>query len=158
MNTALTVLSHVDRNTLDRYAHTAATFIGTAHGAGCNRGFGSLIFDHDQAYRRVRRTRYASRYADRFRCLVAVMSLVAKLDATGTFVPSGTVVYLEMARLLFGEATAVGAYYLIARTIAVACCKVLSLPTDHYFDDFIGICKLPDWLTVFRLHQNGRAK
>ena len=43
---------------------------------------------------------------------------------------------------------AVGAYFLVARTIAVACCKVLGLLTDHYFDGFFGILKPLDRLAV----------
>ena len=52
------------------------------------------------------------------------------------YVPAGEVVYLEMHRLLFGEAGAVRAYCCVARTIAVAIAKVLGLPVGHHIDDF----------------------
>ena len=41
-----------------------------------------------------------------------------------------------MHRLLFGEAGAVAAYCLVVRTVALAICKALGLPTSNYIDDF----------------------
>jgi hypothetical protein len=68
-------------------------------------------------------------------------------------VPKGELVWLEMSRLLFGEAAAVAAYCLVARTIAIICCKVLLLPTDHYIDDFVGIYRLTDDTAVSDLKE-----
>ena len=53
-----------------------------------------------------------------------------------TFVPAGTLVYLEFGRLLFGEAGAVTGYCCPARVVAVVLARVLGVPADHYVDDF----------------------
>lgn len=63
--------------------------------------------------------------------------------------PDGHVVYLELFRLLFGEAGAVAAYCLVARTAALCCNLAIGVPTNHYVDDFITISLLTStwWLT-----------
>ena len=78
-----------------------------------------------------------------FRCCVPVLSFWgwSPLGTGQTYVPAGDVVYLEMQRLLFGEAWAITAYCCMARTVAVviAKVKVLGLPMSHYIDDFLAI-------------------
>ena len=51
-------------------------------------------------------------------------------------VPAGDLVYLEMGRLLFGEAGSVPGYCCVARVIVVVLCKVLALANGAYMDDY----------------------
>ena len=67
VSAALSVGSHVDCNPLDRSVETAATFIRRWVWAGHQGGFESVVFDHDEAYQRVRR-------ANNFRCWIPVLS------------------------------------------------------------------------------------
>ena len=99
VNGALQVLSHADCHTLDRFAESASLFMRRSREHGYRGGFSCLVFDHDQAYRRVKRQRA-------FRALVPVVSPGGTVPVAGSqvFVPEGDVVYLEMWRLLFGEA------------------------------------------------------
>ena len=103
----------------------------TSRARGYGGAFRCLTFDHDQAYRRVRRQ-------CPFRCLVPVISPGGLIRSAGgdTFVPAGGVVYLEFSRLLFGEAGAVAGYCCPARVVAVALARVLLVPANHYMDDF----------------------
>ena len=91
------------------------------------------MFDHDQAYRRVKRSR-------RFRCLIPIISPGAAVVVDGKqhHVPAGRMVYFEPWRLLFWEAGAVPGYCLPARTVTAIVAKVLCLPPGHYIDDFIA--------------------
>ena len=47
VNAALSMDSHVDCNTLDRYVEKVVTFIRRWVTAGYQGGFGSVVFDHD---------------------------------------------------------------------------------------------------------------
>ena len=86
-----------------------------------------MVFNHDQAYRRVKWSR-------RFRCLVPVLSpggpVTVAITVAGEqhHVPACHVVYLEAWRLLFGEGGAVAGYCLPACTGAAIIAKVLRLP------------------------------
>ena len=87
-----------------------------------------------------------------FHCLIPVLlpGGWACLVTEQAYVPAGEVVYLEMHRLLFGEAGDVVAYCCVARTAAVVIAKVLGLPAGHYIDDFWLIDRsLPDDLGKF---------
>ena len=92
-----------------------------------------MVFDHDQAYHRVKRSRC-------FWCLVPVLSPggVVRVAGEQHHVPSGCVVSLEAWHLLFGEGGAVAGYCLPARTVAAIIAKVLRLPPGHYIDNFIA--------------------
>ena len=103
-----------------------------------------MIWDRDQAYRQVKRSL-------QFLCPVPVLSPGDWLG--GEWVEEGRVVYLEMFRLLFGEAGSVPAYCLVARTIAVICCKVLGMPCDHFYDDNVAPYRLDDQLAVHDLRE-----
>ena len=131
--------SHVDCFTLDHFAEVARSLMVGMRARGHRGGFGAVVFDHDKAYRRVRRAR-------RFRCIVPVISPggVIVQDGVETFVEAGRIIFLEMFRLLFGEAAAVAAYCLVARTIALLCCKVLDIPVGHYIDNFGAVYALLD--------------
>ena len=138
------MLSHVDCNTLDRYAATAAAFMRQAGEAGYTGGFETVIWDHDQAYQQVKRS-------SRFPCLVPVLSLGEWFGEE--WVEAGRVVYLEMHRLLFGEAGSVPAYCRVARTIAVTCCKVLGMPCGHFLDSNVAPYRLEDLQVVHVLRE-----
>ena len=131
VNSALQVLSHPDCHTLDRFAESASLFMRRSREQGYRGGFSCLVFDHDQAYRRVKRQRA-------FRALVPVVSPGGTVPVAGAevFVPSGDLVYLEMGRLLFGEAGSVPGYCCVARVIVVVLCKVLALANGAYMDDY----------------------
>ena len=51
--------------------------------------------------------------------------------------------FLEMHRLLFGEAGAVASYCGISRLLTVAITSVLALPVAAYIDDFASLLWLP---------------
>ena len=57
VNSALQVLSHVDCNTLDRFAQSSACFMQRARSRGYAGDFACVLFDHDQVYRQVKRSR-----------------------------------------------------------------------------------------------------
>ena len=141
VNSALSMASHVDCSMLDCMVATALLFVRLSEESlqSGGAGYGTVVFNHDQAYRRVRRA------AD-FRCLIPIISPGAFLDtpAGRHWIPEGDVVYLELWRLLFGAAGAVAAYCLVARTIALCRCAVLLVPTNHYVDDFLSVYKLAD--------------
>ena len=105
VNAALSVGSHVDCNTLDRYAETVAAFIWCWVTAGYRGGFGNVVLDDDQAYHRVC-------WAGAFWCMLPVLSpgAYAVLGSDRRWVLPGQVV-------LLGEAGAVAAYCMVARTI-----------------------------------------
>ena len=103
-------------------------------------GFGTVLWDHDQAYQRVKRS-------PQFRCLVPVLSPGDWLEVE--WVEAGTVVFLEMHGLLFWEAGLVGAYCLVATTIAV----VLDLPCDHLMDNNVTPYRLDDQQAVHDLRE-----
>ena len=103
-----------------------------------------MIWDHDQAYRRVKRSM-------QFRCLVPVLSPGEWLG--GEWVEGGRLVYLEMHQLLFGQAGSMPAYCLVARTTAVICCKVLGMPCDHFMDDNVAPYRLDDLQAVHDLKE-----
>ena len=96
-------------------------------------GFSYVVFDHDQAYRRVKRSR-------RFRCLVCIVSPGGSVVVDGEQhqVPASRIVYFEPWRLLFGEAGAVPGYGLPAGTITAIVTKVLRLLRGNDIDDFIA--------------------
>ena len=114
VNGALQVLSHTDCHALDRFAESASLFMRRSREHGYCGGFSCLVFDHDEAYRRVKRQ-------CAFRALVPVVSLgdVVPMAGSEVFVPEGQIVYLEMWRLLFGEAGSVPGYCCVARVIVV---------------------------------------
>ena len=143
VNSALQMLSHVDCNTLDCFAESAACFMQRARSRGYSGGFACVVFDHDQAYRRVKRSR-------RFRCLTPVVSPggVVTVGDEQQHVPAGQVVYLEALRLLFGEGGAVAAYCLTARIVAMVIAKVLHLPLGDYIDDFNAMLLAADSTAV----------
>ena len=64
---ALCMLSHVDCHADNRYAATTVTFVRASVAAGHHIGYGTVVFDHDQAYQQV------PQRAD-FRCLVPLVS------------------------------------------------------------------------------------
>ena len=47
MNSALQMLSHVDCNTLDRFAESTSFLMQRARAAGYAGGFSCVVFDHD---------------------------------------------------------------------------------------------------------------
>ena len=97
---------------------------------GYRGAFACPVFDHDQAYRRVKHHRT-------FRALVSVLSPGDTVSVGGddVFVPAGEVVYLEMWCLLFGEVESVAGYCCVARAIVVILAKVLALANGTYNDD-----------------------
>ena len=76
VNASLQCLSHVDCNTLDRFAESAACFMQRARSSGYTGGFACVVFHHDQAYRRVKRSR-------RFRCFIPIISPGAAVVVDG---------------------------------------------------------------------------
>ena len=137
------MLSHVDCNTLDRFAESSSRLMQQARARGYTGGFSCVVFDHDQAYRRVKRS-------DRFRCIVPVVSPGGSVIVRGdqVHVPSSRIVYHMVWRLLFGEAGAVAGYCVAARTVAAVIAKVLRLPPGHYIDNFIAVLMEEDHTAV----------
>ena len=144
VNGALAMQSHVDLFTLDRFVHTASTFIQRSWSRGYSGGFDCVVLDHDQAYRRGWRTR-------RFRCLVPIAAPAGGgyvgVGGVQTFIAAGDLVFLEMHRLLFGEAGAVAAYCGISRLVVAVVAKVLALPVGAYIYNFSSLF----WLLDVRL-------
>ena len=60
------------------------------------------------------------------------------------FVAGGDFAFLEMYRLLFGEAGAAPAYCGISRLLTAVTTKVLALPAGAYIDDFSSLFCLLD--------------
>ena len=143
LNASLQCLSHVDYNTVGRFAESTACFMQRARSKGYTGGFACVVFDHDRAYRRVKRLR-------RFCCLVPIVSPGGSVVVDGEqhHVLAGRVVSFEPWRLLFGEAGAVPGYCLLPRTVTVIVAKVLCLPPGHYIDDFIAALLAEDSTTV----------
>ena len=114
-----------------------------ARSRGYGGGFTCVVFDHDQAYCRVKRSH-------RFRCLVPIVFPGGSAVVGGEehHVPAGRMVYFEPWRLLFGEAGAVPGYCLPARTVTAIVAKVLRLPPSHYIDDFIAALLAEDCTAV----------
>ena len=160
VNGSLQCLSLSDVNTLDRFAETAARVMRHAGERGDTGGFACLVFDHDQAYRRITRN-------CPFRALIPITSPGAWLRTPRgrVHVPQGTVVYLEMDRLLFGEGGAVPGYCCPARMIAIILARILLLPCCNYVDDFSAVFALRDatlpedvrhfLLDILRVHLSG---
>ena len=117
---SLQCLSHVDCNTLDRFAESAACFMQRSRSTGYASGFACVVFDHDEAYCRVKRLH-------RFRCLVPIISPGAAVVVDGELhrVPAGRMVYFEPWRLLFGEAGAVPGT--VARLLNMSCYDIATL-------------------------------
>ena len=101
------------------------------------------MFDHDQAYRRVKRSRC-------LRCLIPVVSPggVVTVEGEQHHVLASQDVYLEALRLLFVEGRAVAGYCLPARKVAMVITKVLHLPPGHYIDDFFPMLLAADSTAV----------
>ena len=100
--------SHVDCSTLDRYAETVV-FISRWGSSGYKAGFGSVVLLGASGVREPGRE----------------------------WVPARRVVFLEMHCLLFRDAGAAAAHFMVARTIALACCAVV-LAVNHYIDDLVA--------------------
>ena len=56
----------MDCNTVDRFTESAGMFMRWSRAVGYSGGFSGAVFNHDQAYRRVRQSR-------RLHCLVPVI-------------------------------------------------------------------------------------
>ena len=133
VNASRQCLNDVGCNTLDRSTECAACFMQRAQSGVYDGGFACVVFDHDRAYRRVKRS-------CRFCCLVPIVSPGGSVIVDGGqhHLPAGHMAYCEAWRLLFGEVGAVPGYCLPARTVTAIVAKVLRLPPGHYIDDFIA--------------------
>ena len=90
VNAAVQMLSYADCNTLDMFAESAALHMLRSKVVGYKGGFTCVVFDHDQAYRRVQRLW-------RFHCLILVGSPRGSVvvGSENWHVPPGGVVYLS---------------------------------------------------------------
>ena len=136
VNASLLMRSKVDCNTLDRFPHAASLFMRLLRASGYKGCFSCVIFDYDQAYHRVLRSRQVC-------CLMPVAAPRGggQVDTVEgpVWVADREVVYFELFRLLVGEGAAVAGYCCISRIITIIVCCVLLFGTGHYNDDFSSL-------------------
>ena len=143
VNAATLLMSHVDMNTLDRYVATCTLCMRAFDSSG---GFSSLVFDESSAYRRVT-TEPGLRRLIPVR-VPAGGATVRLKGGSSVRLPGGQIVFLEMYRLLFGEAGAVIGYCRSARIMAIMISTVLLVPVDHFVDDFVAPFRSADTTLV----------
>lgn len=126
VNRVSSIFTPITVNTVDRVAALVQGFMAESIKNQYQGEFMSFCLDHIEAYRQVLGSNRA------FRRIVVVLNERNEL------------VFVEMLKLMFGEAASVLHYNCVARILTIIVCRVLLVPIDHYYDDLYGVAKSED--------------